>query len=87
MRTESFILHVMQPCHATCTGEGCRATAQAVASRAVARSAEETAERWRRQAAKLSQAAMAVSDAIDQRRGKTVEQVVRIEKVDVSGNA
>ena len=30
---------------------------------------------------------MAVSDAIDQRRGKTVEQVVRIEKVDVSGNA
>lgn len=44
---------------------------------------EDGAERWMRQAAKLSQASVAVVDAIERRRGRGPQQTVRVEHVTV----
>jgi hypothetical protein len=48
----------------------------------------EISDRLRRQAAKLSRAFLDLTDAVERRRhGNTTKQVVRIERVDVSGDA
>jgi hypothetical protein len=47
----------------------------------------ETGDRLRRQATKLSQSFVALTDAIERRRGKSAHQVVRVEHVTVEAGA